>query len=145
MKSTIMNKRIACSRMNSLLLALELPICNGKKPKLETLLIISHMYLLKKYEVPFFFFFFFFLQEMNFMENKTRSASYDSSFRRNVFEICQKCSLHFPDVEEFKKFSEEISQPAFLKSETTLDEIEREIIRTFYLNNEKVFLVCYQL
>ena len=82
---------------------------------------------------------------MNFMENKTRFASYDASFRRNVYEICQKCALHFPDVEEFKKFSEEISQLVFLKNETVLDDNEREIIRTFYLNNEKVFLVCHQL
>ena len=82
---------------------------------------------------------------MNFMENKTRFASYDASFRRNVYEICQKCTLHFPDVEEFKKCSEEISQLVFLKNETVLDDNEREIIRTFYLNNEKVFLVCHQL
>ena len=80
---------------------------------------------------------------MNFMENKTRSASYDASFRRNVFEICPKCALYFPDVEEFKKFSEEISQLVFLKNESVLDDNEREIIRTFYLNNEKVFLICY--
>ena len=43
----------------------------------------------------------FFAEKMNFMENKTRSTSYDASFRRNVFEICPKCALHFPDVEEF--------------------------------------------
>ena len=39
----------------------------------------------------------------------------------------------------FKKFSEEISQLVFLKNETVLDDNEREIIKTFYLNNEKVF------
>ena len=82
---------------------------------------------------------------MNLVEDKARSASFDSSFRRNVYEVCQKCILHFPEAEEFKKFAEEISQLVFLKNEGVLDENEREIIRTFYLNNDKVFLVCYQL
>ena len=41
---------------------------------------------------------------MNFMENKARSASYDTSFRRNLFEICQRCILLFPEVEDFKTF-----------------------------------------
>ena len=60
------------------------------------------------------------------MENKTRSASYDASFRRNVFEICQKCSLHFPDIEELKKFSEEILQLVFLKNESILTKIKEK-------------------
>ena len=34
---------------------------------------------------------------MNFVDQKAEDASYNSSFRRNLIEICEKCILHFPE------------------------------------------------
>lgn len=45
----------------------------------------------------------------------------------------------------FKKFLEELSELMFLKSEDVLLEDERNVLKTFYKNNEKPFLVCHQL
>lgn len=39
----------------------------------------------------------------------------------------------------------ELSQLVFLKKEDSLNENERNIFKKLYLNNQKVFLVCYQL
>lgn len=82
---------------------------------------------------------------MNFVCNKANSASYDSSFRRNLVEICEKCCNYQPNNADFTKFFEEISLLTFLKSEDILLEDGRNILKTFYNNNEKPFLVCYQL
>ena len=82
---------------------------------------------------------------MNFVENKANSASYDGSFRRNLIESVERCVLHFPEKNEFTDFLGELSQITFLKSEDILEENERNILKTFYRNNDKPFLVCYQL
>ena len=82
---------------------------------------------------------------MNFACNKANSASYDCSFCQNIVEVCEKCCLYQPDDLDFSKFLDEISQLTFLISEDVLLEDDRNILRTFYKNNEKPFLVCNQL
>lgn len=86
----------------------------------------------------------FFFRKMNFVEIKSEAASYDESFRRNLIEICERCILHFPDNIKFRQFLEEVYQIIFLKSDV-LEENERNILKTLYKNNEKPFIVCYQL
>ena len=82
---------------------------------------------------------------MNFVDQKAEDASYNSSFRRNLIEICEKCILHFPEKNDFRAFLEEAYQIDFLKSDDILEENKRGILKTFYVNNEKIFLVLYQL
>ena len=82
---------------------------------------------------------------MNFVSNKANSASYDSSFCQNIVEILEKCCLYQPNDAYFSKFLEEICQLTFLKSEDIILEDDRNILKTFYKNNEKPFLVCHQL
>ena len=83
---------------------------------------------------------------MNFVDQKAEDASYNSSFRRNLIEICEKCILHFPEKNpDFTAFLEEAYQIDFLKSDDILEENKRGILKTFYVNNEKIFLVLYQL
>ena len=74
---------------------------------------------------------------MNFVDQKAEDASYNSSFRRNLIEICEKCILHFRRIEAY--------QIDFLKSDDILEENKRGILKKFYVNNEKIFLVLYQL
>lgn len=57
----------------------------------------------------------------------------------------ERCVLHFPEKNEFTDFLGELSQITFLKSEDIIEENERNILKTFYRNNDKPFLVCYQL
>ena len=54
---------------------------------------------------------------MNFVDQKAEDASYNSSFRRNLIEICEKCILHFPEKKknDFRAFLEEAYQIDFLK------------------------------
>lgn len=82
---------------------------------------------------------------MNFVSNKSNSASYDGSFRKNIVEKCEKCSHYLAEDVDFSKFLEELSQLDFLKSEDLLLEDDRNMLKTFYKNNEKAFLVCNQL
>lgn len=82
---------------------------------------------------------------MNFVDKKWNSASCDTSFCRNVIEICERCCLHFPEKVEFQQFLEELFQITFLKSEDVLLEDERKVLKTLYKNNEKPFLVTHQL
>ena len=86
---------------------------------------------------------------MNFVDQKAEDASYNSSFRRNLIEICEKCILHFPEKKkkknDFRAFLEEAYQIDFLKSDDILEENKRGILKTFYVNKEKIFLVLYQL
>lgn len=82
---------------------------------------------------------------MNFVNNKANSASYDASFRRNLVEICEKCHLYQPNDADFEKFLQEMSQLTFLKSENILLEDDGNILKTFYKNNQKAFLVLNQL
>lgn len=53
--------------------------------------------------------------------------------------ICEKCIFHFPEKNEFREFLEEAYQIVFLKSDDILEENERGILKTFYLNNKKIF------
>ena len=73
---------------------------------------------------------------MNFIKDKAEVAYYDGSFRRNLEELCKKCILYFPENHEFQEFLDETSQVVFLKSEEALEENERVVLRTFYLNND---------
>lgn len=82
---------------------------------------------------------------MDFVSQKTNSASFDCSFRRNIVEICQKCQFHVPDDQDFFNFSEDLEEIDFLKFEQLLCEEDRETLKTLYQNNEKAFLVCNQL
>ena len=82
---------------------------------------------------------------MNFVQSSVDSVSYDASFRHNLVRICKKCILHFPDRQGIKYFLDQSSQLVFLETEECLEDIEGEFLKTFYLNNEQVFLVTYQL
>ena len=82
---------------------------------------------------------------MDFVENKAGIASYDDSFHRNLPGVCQKCILHCPEKDEFRAFLEELFQLYFLKKEDSLDENERNILKTLFLNNQQMLLICYQL
>ena len=82
---------------------------------------------------------------MDFISIKANSASYDCSFRRNIVEVYEKCHLHQPEDIDFSNFLEELSQIDFSKSEGSLLEDDCNILKTFYQNNEKAFLVCNQL
>lgn len=82
---------------------------------------------------------------MNFVNNKSSSTLCDGSFRKNIVEKCEKCSHYLAEDVDFSKFLEEISQLDFLKSEDLLLEDDRNMLKTFYKNNEKAFLVCNQL
>lgn len=73
------------------------------------------------------------------------SASYDDSSRRNLPDICQKCTQHYTEKDDFREFSKELFQFYFLKKEEVLDENERQILKTFFMNNQKNFLVVFQL
>ena len=78
---------------------------------------------------------------MNFVQSSVDSVSYDASFRPNLVRICKKCILHFPDREDIKDFLHQSSQLVFLETDECLEGTERELLKTFYLNNEQVFLV----
>ena len=82
---------------------------------------------------------------MNFVQSSVDSVSCDASFRRNLVRICKKCILHFPDRQDIKDFLHQSSQIVFLETDKCLEDTEREFSKTFYLNNEQVFLVTYQL
>lgn len=71
--------------------------------------------------------------------------SYDAGFRRHLVKICNKCILHFPDRQDFKDFLHQSSQLVFLETDECLEDVEREFLKTFSMNNKSVFLICYQL
>ena len=79
---------------------------------------------------------------MNFIQSSVDSVSYDASFRRHLVKICNKCILHFPDRQDFKDFLHQSSQLVFLETDECLEDVEREFLKTFYMNNESVFLIC---
>ena len=82
---------------------------------------------------------------MNFVQSSLDSVSYDARFRRNLVRICKKSILHIPDRQDIKDFLHQSSQLVFLKTDECLEDTEREFLKTFYLNNENVFLITYQL
>ena len=82
---------------------------------------------------------------MNFIQSSVDTASHDASFRRHLVKICNKCILYFPERQDFKDILHQSSQLIFLESDDCLEDAEREFLKTFYKNNEAIFLVCYQL
>ena len=82
---------------------------------------------------------------MNFVDQKAGDASFTACFRRNLIEICEKCTEIFPEKNDFREFLEEACQIDFLKSDDILEENQRGILKTFFINNEKIFLILYQL
>ena len=82
---------------------------------------------------------------MNFVQSSVDSVSYDASFRRNLVRICKKCILHFLDRQDIKDFLHQSSQLGFLETDECLKDTERYFLKTFYLNNENVFLITHQL
>ena len=79
------------------------------------------------------------------VESSVDSVSYDASFRRHLVKICNKCILHFLDRQDFKDFLHQSSQLVFLETDEYLENVEKEFLKTFNMNNESVFLICYQL
>ena len=82
---------------------------------------------------------------MNFVDQKAGDASFTACFRRNLIEICEKCTQIFPEKNDFREFLEEACQIDFLESDDILEENQRGILKTFFINNEKIFLILYQL
>ena len=82
---------------------------------------------------------------MNIIQSSIDSVSYDASFRCHLVKICNKCILHFPDRQGFKDFLHQSSQLVFLETDERLEHVEREFLKAFSMNNESVFLICYQL
>ena len=82
---------------------------------------------------------------MNIVQQKWDAAIYDRSFRKRIREICGKCILHFPEKNDLKGFLLQTKSIIFLETDETLNNPEREVLREFYMNNEFLFLVFYQL
>ena len=59
--------------------------------------------------------------------------------------MCEKCIIHFPEKNELKGFLQQSKQIIFLEQDETLENPEREILRLFFMNNQFLFLIFYQL
>ena len=59
--------------------------------------------------------------------------------------MCEKCIIHFPEKNKLKGFLQQSKQIIFLEQDETLENPEREILRLFFMNNQFLFLIFYQL
>ena len=82
---------------------------------------------------------------MNFVQHECDTATYDKTFWKRLKEMCEKCIIHFPEKNELKGFLQQSKQIIFLEQDETLENPEREILRLFFMNNQFLFLIFYQL